>query len=94
MKQSKPERKSAVALSFNQNMNEAPVLLAKGSGDAADRIIEAAKKYGVPLQEDESLLSLLSQLEIHQQIPPELYEVVAELFVFVYKLDQNVKSSS
>jgi len=81
------KNKTAVALSYNQG-DEAPKILAAGKGHVADRIIDEAKKNNIPFYEDSSLAETLSKLEIGDSIPPELYEVVAEILVFVDKMDK------
>ncbi|MED1437512.1 EscU/YscU/HrcU family type III secretion system export apparatus switch protein [Aeribacillus composti] len=79
----------AVALSYNEKKDAAPKVSAKGKGYVAEKIIEQARENNVPIQEDPSLIELLSEVEINEQIPEELYEVVAELLSFIYRLDQQ-----
>ncbi len=67
---------------------EAPKILATGKGLIAERIIEKAKEEDVPFYKDSKLVATLSKLEIGDMIPPELYEVVAEILVFVDKMDR------
>lgn len=81
------EKKTAVALSYDVG-DEAPKIVATGVGEVADRIIEEAKKADVPFYKDSALAQTLSKLEIGEAIPPELYEVVAEILVFVDKMDK------
>ncbi|NBI29558.1 EscU/YscU/HrcU family type III secretion system export apparatus switch protein [Chengkuizengella marina] len=81
----------AVALSYTSEKNDAPELKAKGKGLVADNIIREAKNYGVPIQEDASLVEVLSKLEINEEIPAELYQLIAEIFTMVYKADQKAK---
>lgn len=82
--------KKAVALQYTAE-KDAPVVTAKGKGVVAEKIIDLAEKNGVPLQEDRSLVEVLSQLDIDQQIPPELYQLVAEVLSFVYRTDQEAR---
>lgn len=82
--------KSAVALSYDMEKDVAPIIKAKGKGFVAEQIIERAKENNIPIQEDPSLVELLSQLEINEAIPEELYEVVAEVFAFIYRIDKNL----
>ncbi|MFB4162649.1 EscU/YscU/HrcU family type III secretion system export apparatus switch protein [Alteribacillus sp. JSM 102045] len=89
MKHENNERKSAVALGFQPHSQSAPVVKAKGRGYIADEIIKRAKDNNIAIQEDPSLVELLSQLEMNQTIPPDLYEVVAEVFAFLYRVDQH-----
>ncbi len=83
------EKKQAVALSYHPNLDSAPRVLAKGKGYVADELIKQALEHNIPIQEDPSLVSLLSQLEINEAIPEQLYEVVAEIFAFIYRVDKN-----
>ena len=78
---------TAVAISYDPD-DTAPRVLASGKGYLADRIIERAREADVPLHKDEKLANTLSRLEIGECIPPELYEVVAEVLVFVDKMDR------
>jgi len=58
-------------------------VVAKGVGEVAERIIETAKKHGVPVLEDKALLSAMLNLEVYEEIPPDLYRAVAKVLVFV-----------
>jgi flagellar biosynthesis protein len=87
----KNEKKQAVALSYDANVHEAPVVVAKGKGYVAEAIIAEAKQHGIPIQEDPSLVQLLSELEVNEMIPEDLYALVAELFAFIYRLDRQAK---
>lgn len=80
-------RKTAVALSYEPG-DRAPKILATGKGEVADRIIEKAKESKVPLYKDNKLADTLSKLQIGDAIPPELYDVVAEILVFVDDMDR------
>ena len=86
-KQTGEKAKTAVALSYMPG-DAAPKILATGKGAVADRIIEAAKEADVPTYKDDKLADTLSRLEIGEMIPPELYEVVAEILVFVDAMDK------
>lgn len=85
-----PMRK-AVALKYEPGERKAPVVVAKGKGHIADRILETAKDSGVPVQEDASLVEVLSKLDVDQEIPPELYTLVAEILSFVYQSDRKAR---
>jgi len=89
MKEENKTRKEVVALSYKRNLENAPVVIAKGKGEIAENIIKVAKENHIPIQEDPSLLSLLSQLDINESIPEELYQAVAEVFAFIYRIDQS-----
>ncbi|PLS16660.1 hypothetical protein CVD28_16420 [Bacillus sp. M6-12] len=87
-----PKRKEAVALSYQQDKDSAPRVSAKGKGIIAENILLTAKEHNIPIQEDPSLTELLGKLDINTAIPEELYQVVAEVFAFIYKIDKEVKS--
>lgn len=79
--------KQAIALEYNP-AEDAPRVVASGRGLLAERIIERAKDANVPIHQDSKLANTLSRLEIGEMIPPELYEVVAEILVFVDAMDK------
>ncbi len=84
----KDKVKTAVALGYDPNEDGAPKVIASGKGALADKIIEQAKENKIPVHEDDKLADTLSRLEIGEMIPPELYEVVAEVLVFVDAMDK------
>ena len=79
--------KTAVAISYEPG-EAAPKILATGKGKVAEKIIETAKENKGPTYKDNKLASTLSKLQIGDMIPPELYEVVAEILVFVDDMDR------
>ena len=79
--------KQAIALEYDPN-DIAPKVIATGSGHVAERILDEAKKENIPIHEDEKLAATLSKLDVGENIPPELYEVVAEILVFVDAMDK------
>ncbi len=83
----KNKKKTAVALSYDPE-DTAPKIIATGKGILADKIIGKAKEADIPIHKDEALADTLSRLELGSNIPPELYEVVAEILVFVDKMDR------
>ena len=83
----KDKKKQAIALEYDPN-DMAPRVIASGTGQLADKIIEKAKEAAVPVHQDSKLADTLSRLEIGDMIPPELYEVVAEILVFVDAMDK------
>ena len=85
--QEKKELKTAVALAYEPGDRE-PKILATGKGEVAERIIEKAKENDVPFYQDNKLAETLSRLQIGDAIPPELYDVVAEILVFVDDMDR------
>ena len=82
-----PPPRTAVALTYDRARNAAPTIAATGRGQIAERIIEIAREHGVPIREDPDLVQVLAKLDLGQQIPAELYAVVAEVFAFVYRLN-------
>jgi len=88
-KNSKEEKpKQAIALAYDPDEDNAPKIVATGKGALAEKILETAKEANVPVYQDEKLAKTLSKLEIGEAIPPELYEVVAEILVFVDDMDK------
>ncbi len=83
----KQKKRTAVALEYDPE-DSAPKVIASGTGKMADKIIEKAKEAKVPVHQDARLADTLSRLEIGEMIPPELYEVVAEILVFVDAMDK------
>ena len=81
----------AVALRYEAAEEVAPRVTAKGQGHVADQIVRLARENGVPLHHDPDLVELLSQLELDQVVPPEAYEVIAEILAFVYTLNEHRK---
>lgn len=83
------ERKQAVALKYQKGTMDAPKVVAKGKGYVAENMLKTAKEHDIPVQEDPSLVEVLGKLDLDQQIPPELYQVVAEILAFVYRMDKG-----
>lgn len=83
----KDKKKQAIALEYDPN-DAAPKIIASGQGVMAEKIIEKAKEEKIPIHKDNKLADTLSRLEIGEMIPPELYEVVAEILVFVDAMDK------
>jgi len=80
-------RQSAVALAYSQGQGTAPRIVAKGRGLIAQAIIERAKQNNIYVHESEDLVGLLMQVELDQEIPPQLYLAVAELLAWLYRLE-------
>ena len=81
--------RQAAALRYVQGKDASPRLMAKGKGAVADRILEIARRNGIPIREDRELVQVLASLALYQEIPPELYKAVAEILVFLYSLNQG-----
>ena len=82
-----PQR--AAALRYDRDRENAPRLVAKGSGHIAERIIELARAHGITVYEDKDLIELLSKIELYQTIPVQLYTVIAEVLAFVYRINKT-----
>jgi flagellar biosynthesis protein len=82
--------KIAAALQYKPRKDSAPRLVAKGKGWIADRIIQIARENNIPLKEDPHLLEILSTLDLYEEIPPDLYKAVAEILIFLYKMNNKV----
>lgn len=74
--------KKAVALSYDENKNAAPVIVASGMGYLAERMVEIAAEAGVPVYEDNSLATMLTQLDLGAEIPAELYQAIIDIYVY------------
>lgn len=81
--------KSAVALRY-QAEDAAPTLIAKGQGLVAEQIIARAREAGIFVHESKELVNLLMQLDLDQQIPPQLYQAVAEVLAWVYEIERGM----
>lgn len=84
----KNKREKAVALSYDLG-DSAPKVIAKGEGLIAENIIKKAKEESIVIYEDSRLVENLIQLNLNDEIPEELYQVVAEIIFYVYSLDQE-----
>ena len=81
--------KKAVALRYDENKDVAPVIVASGMGYMAEKIVEVAADSGVPVYEDNSLATILTQLKLGQEIPEELYKAIVEIYVYFLHFDPN-----
>jgi len=79
--------KKAAALRYDPEKNSAPEIVALGRGEAAEKIIEKARENDVPVYEDKDLANALSFMKIGDEIPAELYEVVANILAFIGDMD-------
>lgn len=80
--------KKAVALQYEAG-DGAPVIVASGMGYMAERIVEVASDSGVPIYEDNSLATILTQLKLGQEVPEELYKAIVEIYVYFLHFDPN-----
>ena len=86
---SAPPRRQVAALQYEQGKDSSPRLIAKGKGAVADKILEVARRHGIPIREDRELVQLLASLDLYQEIPPDLYRAVAEILAFLYSLNRD-----
>ncbi|WP_224956924.1 EscU/YscU/HrcU family type III secretion system export apparatus switch protein [Geomonas subterranea] len=82
--------KRAVAMAYHPDEAGAPRVIAKGAGISAEAIISLAKEHGVYVHQSPELVSMLMQVDLDAEIPPELYQAVAELLAWLYSLDQQL----
>ena len=87
-----PQKKKAVALKYNLEQDLAPVVIASGYGEVAEKIINIAEERGIPVYRDDSAASMLCMLEVGASIPEELYEVVATIYVQIMETANRIKA--
>ena len=90
----KKSKKQAAALKYDPQKNGAPVLTAVGEGFVAERILKTALENNIPVAHDAALASVLSRIPPGKEIPPELYRAVAEILVFVTRLDGEYQAGA
>ncbi len=83
------EKKVATALKYNPSEDAAPHVVAKGRGVIAEKIAEKAEESDIAIYKDEKLARQLYNLSIGEEIPPELYNVIAEVLMFISDLDRK-----
>jgi len=88
------DRKKAAALSYDAEKDPAPKVVARGMGQVAERIMQLAREHGVPLYEDKSLVELLVRLDLGDAIPYELYQAVAEVLAFIYRIEKRAQDGT
>ena len=89
MAEKKKKIKQVAALKYSPEENRVPEIIAKGIGQVAEKIIEKAIENDVPIYQNDELASALNEFSIGDEIPPELYEIVAEILVFVNSIDKK-----
>jgi len=92
MSKNKEGIKKAVALKYDSEKMRSPRLVAKGMGHIAEKIVEIAKRHNVHIHNDPDLTDTLYKLDLLAEIPSNLYAVIAEIFVFLYKLNKERKA--
>ena len=84
-------KQKAVALKYDTERENAPVVVASGCGEVAKRIIDVAEKNGIPVYRDYSAASLMCMLQVGSSIPPELYEVIAGIYVSLLRSSKELR---
>ena len=82
-------RRQAAALRYEPKQDRAPKLIAKGQGALAEKLIELARQHDIPIRQDKNLLQILSRLDLNEEIPAQVYQVVAEILAFIYRLSNR-----
>jgi len=85
----KKELLKAAAIRYDPEKEKSPKILAKGAGFVAEKILDLAKKFDIPVHEDGDLVNALSKLELKTEIPSELYEAVAKVLAFLYETNKE-----
>ncbi len=80
--------REAIALAYSQT-DAAPRVVARGKGLVAEQIISRAKEHGVYVHESPELVALLTQVDIDEHIPPQLYMAIAELLAWLYRIENG-----
>ena len=83
----------AVALKYQQNQDLAPRVVAKGSGEVAEKIIQKAKEFDVAIFQNKELADSLMKVDVDDTIPESLYKAVVEVFVWLHKTEQKAQLS-
>ena len=83
--------RKAAAMKYDAGEDIAPKVVARGKGRIAERIIELAREHGIPLHEDPSLVEVLVKLDLGETIPYELYQAVAEVLAFIYRIERRAR---
>ncbi len=81
------KHEQAVALHYDHEIGTSPKVVASGHGHLARRIIEAAEAAGVDIVQDPDLLEVLGRVPVGEEIPPELFQAVAEVLAFIYRIN-------
>jgi len=81
----------AVALGYDEQKATAPRVIASGSGLVAETIIQRAEEAGIHIRKDPDLIELLATVPVGEEIPPELYQAIAEVLAFVYSVNDRFK---
>ncbi|HPX50157.1 MAG TPA: EscU/YscU/HrcU family type III secretion system export apparatus switch protein [Deltaproteobacteria bacterium] len=84
----KKDPDKAVALKYERGKESAPKVTAKGRGSVAEKMLAIAREHNIPVKQDKTLLDALYCLDINEEIPEDLYRVVAEVLAFIYRMNR------
>ncbi|MDE0724061.1 MAG: EscU/YscU/HrcU family type III secretion system export apparatus switch protein [Alphaproteobacteria bacterium] len=88
-----PKNLSAIALEYEKEAEGAPKVVAKGKGNIAQRILEIAEEHDIHIHRDADLMTVLEAVELNHEIPLEVYAVVAEIFAYIYRMNNEKKNA-
>jgi flagellar biosynthesis protein len=80
---------SAAVIRYDESSDGTPTVVAQGSGSVAAQIIELAKKHNIQMQEDETLVQNLLDIDLGDNVPPQLYAVIAEILILIEEMNSN-----
>jgi flagellar biosynthesis protein len=92
MEPSTHDQKQAVALRYEPKKDRAPKITGTGRGHLAEKILDLARQHNIPIRQDTNLLQILSRLDLNQEVPLEVYQAVAEILAFIYRLSNRTLS--
>lgn len=81
--------KEAIAVRYDSAKETSPRIVAKGKGHIAEKILEVAREHNIPVHQDKALVEMLTLVELFDEIPPELYTAIAEVLVWVYRVNKS-----
>ncbi len=90
----KAPNQKAVALKYNAQTDAAPIIVASGYGHIAEQIINIADENGVPVFRDTNAVSVLSMLDVGSPVPPEVYELVATIYLNLLQISDEIKQKN
>ncbi len=85
------KRQIAIALRYLREKDPSPRVVAKGRGELAEKILALAREHGIPVHPDADLAEVLVQLDLGKVIPEELYQALAEILAYLYRMNQKAK---
>lgn len=80
---------NVAALKYDTKKNSAPTVVAAGSGYVAQKILQVAIENGVAIYHDDSAATLLAKLDLGQEIPPELYHIVVNIYISLLQIAEE-----